>query len=172
MLAQTHYTYRYANSKHTRSLPPVPSASRSSTSSSTTAAPSRRTHVANYSPLGALLSRNQIPEAVRFLEDSLERKNRVHALAVGDLLEGEVGKRSVVLAQQNNMHCIYNTQEVWCHSLHVLPHVSIIHPSSAPPAMPMVYRWSATSMLGPSLCGHSCAVCMLLVCSLMPAGQA
>lgn len=86
MLARTQNTFITSTNNQIRSLPQTPRASRNS---STAAAETKRNHVANYSPLGSLVSRNQVPEAVRFLEDALERNKRVHALAVGDLLEGE-----------------------------------------------------------------------------------
>lgn len=57
-------------------------------SSSTVTAQSRRANVASYSPIGHLVNQNRLPEAIQRLEDLLDRSKRVHALAVGDLLEG------------------------------------------------------------------------------------
>jgi hypothetical protein len=74
---------------------------RSGLSSSSTVAQQRRSsHVADYAKgLGALVSSKRIPEAVEFLEASLERKRKLHALSTGDLLEGE--RRSMCGCEQH-----------------------------------------------------------------------
>lgn len=63
--------------------------SRSSTTAAAAGPPHRGWHADYVNGLGALLSSNQLPQAVEFVESCLDSKGRVYGVAAGELLEGE-----------------------------------------------------------------------------------
>lgn len=64
--------------------------SRPNSTTAAAARPSRRGGQGDsWNGLGALLSNNQLPQAVELLESCLDSSRRVHGVKTGELLEGE-----------------------------------------------------------------------------------
>lgn len=80
--------HRVRNCAHHRQQATSSVCSRSSTTAAAAEPPRRGWRTDYVSGLGALLSNNQLPQAVELLESCLDSQHRVHGVATGELLEG------------------------------------------------------------------------------------